>query len=367
VEGAPAEGGGGEDFNYDDGSGSVTVVEYGGGSQEIARAAREGRTLAITGVRGRRRGRLGVVPEYHRVVRGDTLWDLCRYYFANPWQWPRVWSYNAEVTNPNWIYPGDRLRLLPPGEVAAPTGARGGMGFRGVGRARPGTVFLRSRGFVDHEVLETSGTIVGSREEVQMLADHDEAYVEFETDDAARVGQEYTVFRADEHVRGVRGGRRDLGTLVEVFGTARIVSYDPETDIARAIITESINPIERGYRVGPLTRRFEITPPTPNEVDLEGYIAATIDPPQVIGEQMVVFIDRGGDDGVAEGNRLFVLRRRDQWRESRDERDDRAGYPFEILAELRVLEVRPQTATCLVTRSVTDIRVGDRWEMRRGY
>ena len=81
----------------------------------------------------------------------------------------------------------------------------------------------------------------------------------------------------------------------------------------------------------------------------------------------IVFIDRGQEDGVLEGNRLFVRRRRDMWRESWNQPDDRAGYPYEVIAELRVVEVRPRSSTCLITRSITDIHSGDTFEMRRGY
>jgi hypothetical protein len=70
---------------------------------------------------------------------------------------------------------------------------------------------------------------------------------------------------------------------------------------------------------------------------------------------------------VLEGNRLFVRRRRDMFREATDDRDDRPGYPFEIVAELRVVEVRPRSSTCMITRSVTDVHTGDQVEMRRGY
>lgn len=364
-EGGEAAGGGEGEFNYDDGSGGVTVVDYGRGSHDIARAAREGRTLTITGAGGSSRTHMGKVPEYHRVVRGDTLWDLSRHYYSNPWNWPRIWSYNPEITNPNWIYPGDRLRLLEPGKVQAPLRRRG-FAFSG-GRPRSGTVFLRSRGYIDHDVLETTGTVVGSREEVMMLTEHDEVYIEFPEDDYAHVGEEYTVFEIRDDVRPVRGGRRNLGDLVEIFGAVRVVSYDPEENIARGVITESINPIERGYRVGPIRRRFEVTPPVQNQVDLEGFIISSIDPVEVLGEHYVIFVDRGQEDGLLEGNRLFVRRRRDMWREADDRPDDRAGYPFEVIAELRVVEVRPRTATCLVTRSTTDIRRGDSWEMRRGY
>ncbi len=61
------------------------------------------------------------VPELHVVRRGDTLWDICFLYFNDPWQWPKIWSYNPQVTNPHWIYPGDLVRLLPRGMFAQAT------------------------------------------------------------------------------------------------------------------------------------------------------------------------------------------------------------------------------------------------------
>jgi nucleoid-associated protein YgaU len=56
----------------------------------------------------------GPTPELHVVRRGDTLWDICWYYFSDPWQWPKVWSYNGQITNPHWIHPR-LVRLLPKG------------------------------------------------------------------------------------------------------------------------------------------------------------------------------------------------------------------------------------------------------------
>jgi nucleoid-associated protein YgaU len=62
------------------------------------------------------------------VKKGDTLWDICDGYFGNPWQWPRVWSYNPDILNPHWIFPGDVVRLRAPGpapEAVATTPAAG--------------------------------------------------------------------------------------------------------------------------------------------------------------------------------------------------------------------------------------------------
>ncbi len=373
-EAAAAPSGGDGGFNYDNGSGGVSVVDFHRGSSEIARAAREGRAITLHGSPQGRRSFRGPVPEYHRVVRGDTLWALCGTYFGNSWAWPRVWSYNPDITNAHWIYPGDRIRLLSPGAVIEEGGRRHPYAFmRG---ARPGTLFLNTRGFVDRETLERAGTLVGSREEVQLLVEHDEAYIEFPAHEDAVVSSEYTIFRIEEELpwrerrgRGRRGyrGRLNLGVMVEIMGTARVVSYDPEEHIARAVITDSIRPIERGHLLAPLRRRFRMIPPVQNEVDLDGNIVGSIDPRDLLGEGHVVFVDRGREDGVLEGNRLFVRRRRDQYRESWDDPDDRPGYPYEIVAELRVVEVRPRTSTCMITRSVTDLRSGDQVEMRRGY
>jgi hypothetical protein len=42
-------------------------------------------------------------------------------------------------------------------------------------------------------------------------------------------------------------------------------------------------------------------------------------------------------------------------------------YPWEVVGELRVIYVRPETATALVTDSVVELNIGDRVELREGY
>ncbi|MBM4362897.1 MAG: LysM peptidoglycan-binding domain-containing protein, partial [Deltaproteobacteria bacterium] len=111
-------------------------------------------------------------PAVHSVRQGDTLWDLCGGYFQNPWMWPKVWSYNPQIQNPHWIYPGDQVRLridAPPEQrdsivLGAPkTGPQtaGGGGF--VNR-RPlvprDTVFLRSGGYIDDPRKDVWGELV---------------------------------------------------------------------------------------------------------------------------------------------------------------------------------------------------------------
>src|SRR5262249_38421501 len=80
-------------------------------------AVRDGRSINISSADDSDLRRPLVTPEFHTVSRGDTLWDITGYYFSNPWRWPRVWGMNPQITNPHWIYPGDRVRLLEPGQA----------------------------------------------------------------------------------------------------------------------------------------------------------------------------------------------------------------------------------------------------------
>src|SRR5438876_6556480 len=56
------------------------------------------------------------VSETHAVQSGDTLWDLCSKYLNSPWYWPKIWSYNPQISNPHWIFPGNELRFYPSDE-----------------------------------------------------------------------------------------------------------------------------------------------------------------------------------------------------------------------------------------------------------
>ena len=43
------------------------------------------------------------------VAPGDTLWEIAQAFLGNPYYWPRLWSINDYITNPHWIYPGNRI------------------------------------------------------------------------------------------------------------------------------------------------------------------------------------------------------------------------------------------------------------------
>ena len=331
----------------------------------------------------------------YTVKRGDTLWELCDRYFHNPWDWPRIWSYNPELQNPHWIYPGDQIRMQSATEVqAGPAGPSRqlGTGIRFTGRLsriKPNTVFLRDQGYIDDDVKGVWGEVSGSPEDQLLLSDGDNAYLEIKPGHEVRVGQDLTVFRP---VHGeMRGDVK--GTLVSILGTARIEKWNPETRVARARLIESLDVIGRGSLIGPMTRRFEMVAPVQNEAEVWAHVAASVYPHVLYGQNQVVFIDRGQQDGLVSGNRLFVVTRGDGYRRTLVGASDFASaevhydsekpatiekggalgkgdqtkFPEEVTGELRVLSVRDHSAACLVINSTREIEPGQVVVARRGF
>lgn len=340
---------------------------YEGEAQSLDQAARARQGIRISGTARQR-----VIPSVYTVRRGDTLWDVTGHYYGNPWEWPRVWSYNPEVTNPHWIYPQDQLRLLAPGAPVDPAHnvlVAPGRSMTG------GSVFLRQEGYLDEDALDDAGVVAGSPEDHMLLAPYDQVYLEFDEGISQRPSGEYTVYREmPDRAREVGGE----GTLVRIFGAVRIDSYDDERRTARATIIEALDPIERGFRVAPVPRRFNMVPPQVSDRNLQSHVAASLRPHDLLGEQQIVFIPQGAENGVQLGNRFFIVEAGDRWRDELSGGAEAAGaeveappepdaYPAEIVAEGRVVHVRPTSCTLMITRSVREVERGDRAEMRQGY
>jgi nucleoid-associated protein YgaU len=47
--------------------------------------------------------------ETYTIARGDTLWDLAKRFYGNPYLWPQLWEKNQYILDAHWIYPGDPL------------------------------------------------------------------------------------------------------------------------------------------------------------------------------------------------------------------------------------------------------------------
>lgn len=54
----------------------------------------------------------GEAPDLYRVEAGDTLIDICDQLLDEPGYWPKLWSYNPDIRNPHYIWPGMNLKFF---------------------------------------------------------------------------------------------------------------------------------------------------------------------------------------------------------------------------------------------------------------
>jgi len=307
----------------------------------------------------------GPTPELHVVRKGDTLWDICFYYFNDPWQWPKVWSYNPQITNPHWIYPGDLVRLLPRGmfaqqpEVQQPEQTPGEV--KPIDNIPPPAtrtdVGIKQTAFVEKSDLEKSIVVDGAVDEKDLLTIGDSIYLSYPANNPPKVGQRYSIYKPDN---SVKHAGKEQGAYVRVLGTVRIETVKQDKK-ARGVIVEANQEIERGARVGPLVKTFKNVPPVAAKVDAQGNIVAMLKHDQLIGQGEVVFVDLGKGSGIEVGNRMFVVRRGDaKPKQSKDTvgQDDRS-FPARSLGQIVIVEVGDKISIGLVTLSVQEMAVGD--------
>lgn len=338
----------------------------------------------------------------HIVVAGDTLWDLAAAHLGNPYLWPQIWEKNPYVLDAHWIYPGDPLAigvevvgadeagaLMADGSAdgdgehgdTAPAGGRGNVP---VPLGAESDIYCS--GFIDPSDESFGWSIVGSEYEAVMpptavLPTHSRS------SRAGNFGQALTVkytlslgdviyldggrnaglspgmvLEAVEVGREVRHPitRDKFGRLYETLGRVRVLSVQDDGAIAEII--QSCSDMRVGNRLRvfqpepvPLARRTPLRPvnePTWNDLtDAPVILGAPADIVS-LGQDHVVYIDRGADDDVLPGDFFTVYRINPH------------GGPAVVLGELAVLTSRSHTAVAKILESRYPIYAGDRLERK---
>ena len=365
-------------------------------------------------------------PEEYTIQKGDTLWDLSQKFLSNPWYWPKIWSLNPSIENPHWIYPGNKLRIVPgeggsqapaqvqtemepgidatalnaPEEQETPPGASPetsvtlpdtadlevvGKNSR-EGRAALSTVSasgklafspppvlsVRASGLVTPEEMRGAGTLEASFEEKQMLATYDTAYARFRDEVPARPGDKLLIFRPEGPIVDPIS-HRTLARQTKTVGVAKVLSLQGRQ--ATVQIERTFEEVERGDFVRPWVAQDKRIAPRANTADVIGKIVQSVNPTlTTYGEAHEVFIDRGSDDGVQEGNTFAVVRQGDGLNAtlvtksftagSQGARAARADVPEENVGLLLVIDTREHLSTAVVVKSVRELQAGDLVEMR---
>ncbi|MFA9411824.1 MAG: LysM peptidoglycan-binding domain-containing protein [Deltaproteobacteria bacterium] len=314
------------------------------------------------------------VPQTHSVKDGDTLWDITQTYYGDPYRWPQVWSYNPDITNPHWIYPDAQVQLRPGDGEVVDTAPRG---FTTAKRrdASPHAVFQAEYGFLDANALEDAGYVIGANEEHMMMIDTDKLYVRFNEGVEPEIGRVYTVFRKMEEFERESW---EKGTLVRIIGEAKLQDYDEKRQVGRAEVVNTIEGIERGFRLAPLERHFYWIDVVPAEHSLRATVVASLYPRKLPSTNQIVFVNVGAEQGIVIGNRFYIVRQGDEWRRSAEGKvgreiepsvplpDEPEHYPWEVVAIGRAVNVQPKTTAILLERATRAVRMGDHAELRKG-
>ena len=356
-------------------------------------------------------------PGQVTVETGDTLWDICAKFLGNSWFWPKVWKINLHLPNPHWIYPGNIVRLLPTAaEVAQTSGpavpaSQGAAINTGAGvefditdenternimaiesiedssvEEDSGEVYqmgglsrrdiytkilnslsksntFRREGFVSAKDLKASGKITNSPLEHHYLTKGNKVYLDLEKKPSA-VGSPYQIYRIEGEVEHPESG--DLvGYKVRILG--KLVLSSIGDNPLTGTIVESYSEITRGDLVRPWKDPYRRMERRQNTKNVTGYIIDQLGDSFYLSQLAMVYLDKGLNDGVQEGNTLVVTRRGDGLTFTNyDSPYENEELPKEDVAQCVVLSAGTNTASAVVIKSSLEIKAGDTFEIRTG-
>lgn len=345
--------------------------------------------------------------EVYTIVRGDTLWDLAARFYGDPYLWPQLWERNQYILDAHWIYPGDPLligvEVVPVDSLAELEGDgdapavvpedEPGDGILSADEALGAPIPLGTEsdlycsGFIGEMDEDFDYRIVGSEAGALLpdmfateknerkrgeatygildtakygLATSDVVYVDGGRLAGQTPGDLFTIVSPKQAIRHPLNDKQ-VGRLYSYQGRLRLLSVQEETAIAE--IVHACEPVTVGSALipfepepVPLGRDTPIWPinlPTSAESLQEAPVIVYARGDVIsMGQDNLVYIDRGEEDDVLPGD-LFTIYRL-----------NRPGLPPVVLGELAVLSTQERTAMARILKSRYTIFLGDRLALK---
>lgn len=317
-------------------------------------------------------------PTVYVIKKGDTLWGLSQRFLNDPFYWPDLWARNPKITNPHFIYPGQKLKVYAdhieiepapaaaeaeeavvqpalPAEVAeeaaesAPPVAAPEKAFTATG----------SEGYLMEKNQVPSGIIIATYQDRLTVGDDDVVYTDIGRQSGAKVGDRYSIYSKLEPVSHPVTNEI-MGYRVLPLGTLQLSELEDKS--SKAIITKSYREVSAGEFLMPYTDQRREVALKANTRDLTGYIVATRNDSQSIAPGDIIYTDLGRNQGAEVGNMLYVVR---------DVKPDPkfvdipvGRLPVEVLGAVVIVDINDNSSTALVVKSIDAVYRGDRLEMR---
>jgi hypothetical protein len=262
-------------------------------------------------------------PDQHKVVKGDTLWDISGTFLQHPWCWPQVWGMNKEeIKNPHWIYPGQiiyfdrvngRLSLNKPGSDGGVNGNNRlqpqlrteGLGNDAIASISSNVIdpFLSQPLIIEGKELDTAPRIVAAQDGHVFLGKDDKVYVRGNLNGVSS----FQVFRPGAPLKDPVT-KKVIAYEAVYLGSVKVhAEAKPGSDVHTMIVASSKQEMGVGDRLmpAPPTAIRNYVPHQPDQ-QVESRVVSVYSGVNFAGQNEVVSINRGSLDGIDVGTVLQV-------------------------------------------------------------
>jgi LysM domain len=322
----------------------------------------------------------------HKVVKGDTLWDITQTELNDPFLWPKVWKENPWIETPHWIYPGQIIKiplyLIQKGnreeetsskpattsqeiaeetsskptttsqETAEETSLKPAIASQETAKVevKNGVVQIITQPLINKSLLMASGYISNTVPGIGQIVDSPSQQIIFGNDDLVdvsvdrpiQVGDKFYVIEVSGPVGHPITGK-EIGYVITIGGIVEIVKI--KNGETMAMITKCFREIDRGDR---LDSYYDIETPMISgnfrSPDINGMIIATGNNNLLQSMLDIIYIDKGCKDGIAAGDMFRTIAV-----------DDHA-MPNGVI---QVINCKDYTATAIIKSSRTPISPGN--------
>ncbi|MCA0328038.1 MAG: LysM peptidoglycan-binding domain-containing protein [Proteobacteria bacterium] len=362
-------------------------------------------------------------PDSYTVRRGDTLWRISGLFLKSPWRWPELWGMNqADIRNPHLIYPGQQLYLeraggramlrarrsmgddAPPTVRVSPRNRTEVLDANPLPTLQPHLIepFLAEPLVVDDGTFQRAPRIVAmSNMDRVIMAKGDRAYARGPADAPLLKGpdlpNDFRVFRTAKPLKDPVSGEI-LGYEGQYVGRARLVrgeseatpdqveiSYDhPRVPAGGEKSAEAPRPEDTRIKMLPVPATLDIVsskeemragdrllpepprdyrsymPHAPGQPVDARVVAVYGNSVRYAGQNQVVVINKGLDDGIESGQVLALLSTGQQIIDKTDQSRERIRLPDERNGIAMVFMPFERVAYVLVMEITNPVQVGDK-------
>jgi len=310
---------------------------------------------------------------YYTIQKGDTLWGLSQQFSDSPWLWPELWEENDQISNPHWIFPGERIRLYKkegtqtitktaPDSIQPPLPPAKAV-VKKVKKKTNAPFFFYPAidhiGFIRKSPVSPIGAIFEVQGQKGLISEGDIVYIRPAEKTPAHLlipGSRHTIFRylkpTDE-----KDATETIGTQHLILGIVELTQKEPDMVLAKVV--KSFHTIKVDDMLMPYNQqspKIKLKPSTPG---INGQIIASEEHTVLTGDYMVAFIDKGRADNIEVGQQYSIYKQQKTVLENNQIKDKL--LPPKDFGTFLVLHTEQTTSTIVITQTSHSISSGERF------